>query len=69
MFRKPFPEMNFSLAGMQCAVSINRQAQNRIERGEYYKHIASKMFGVPEENITPAMREAAKKRMYQAVYP
>ena len=48
-------------AGCLEAIPNIIQNQDRIERGDYYKHIASKMFGVPEENITPAMRKAAKK--------
>ncbi len=68
MFRKPFAEMHFSQAGMQCAANMERQAQGQIKRGDVYTYIASLMFGVPKENITPAMRQAAKKRVYWELY-
>ena len=35
--------------------------KDRIRRGDLYRYLASKLFDVPEEDVTPAMRRETKR--------
>ena len=48
--------------------SMERQAKDRIQRGDFYTKYASEQFGVPEENVTPAMRRMTKEKAFCFVY-
>lgn len=37
-------------------------------RRDIYVYLASRLFGVPKKNITPAMRKAAKDKVYWVLY-
>ena len=42
--------------------------QTTMVKEDVYILIASKIFDVPKENITPAMRQAAKRKVYRMIY-
>ena len=61
MFTLPFGEtyqMDFNQIEMQCAAHF---AASEQPSRDVHTEFAAKKFGVPAENITPAMRTAAKK--------
>lgn len=80
MFKIPYGDtlyqVDFNQIEAQCAVvhaakraaSMKHQAKDRIKRGDIYTNLASRLFGVPEENITQAMRKAAKEKVYWVSY-
>ncbi len=82
MIRLPYGNtvyrMEFSQIEAQCAALhftelekwMYHQAKDRITHTgrDTWTAFASKLFDVPEENVTPAMRQAAKNKAYSGVY-
>ena len=66
MFKIPYGNTVYRMEQWQIEAQCRNPdgQQDRIKRGDFWVHIASKIFGVPKESITPAMRWAAKKRVY-----
>ncbi len=70
-FRNPFEDtvskMDFSQIEAQCAAHMVASEEPMVKR-DIYTELASGKFGVPEENITPAMRKAAKEYFFSFMY-
>jgi len=71
-FKNPFnstvSRVNFSQIKAQCFAMAVRKEPWVEPTGGIYTKFASQVFGVPEDNITPAMRKAAKKRLICRLY-